>query len=389
MPLGAWASYGHFEHEVYGLSPRCGLLISVCMPDQRPRFDTPREQIERCRALVAEIDALAQQTGGYEAQGHWLNDAVTGPVFDPGRPLRPEDISSELLATIPERSTIFSGSWLEGNELNAAGCMIWSLLKHASPVLGAKIIDRWWHRFTVSSHHYRGLPAAIAGLLADRHARRLPAYLELPRPFDGTIHDHMAVAERLGALDAARVINPLRDQRSPIVLEIGAGYGALALALKRALPHATYLIVDLPETLKLAGCYLATRQDQRVLMAPMSSTPPKQPSFLLCLATTLDRLEGLPINLAINTLSFGEMSAAEVGRYAAFLRRNLVPGGPLFEQNFDNTHVRSPNFCDPVAALAQHFKHHTPIPGMYIKGRPRVWSTQPLEDRIKHSHGTN
>jgi len=342
------------------------------MSDQRPPFLATADQVERCRTIVAEIDALARQTGGYEAQRSWLNDAATGPVFDPSHPLSTADITPEFLAAVPVRSMIFSGASLEGTEMNAAGHVIWSLLKHVSPVAGAKIVDRWWHHLT-SSDRYRGLPLAIADLLAAERMRRLRAFLRPPASFDGTTHDRMAVTERLSALEAAGMIQPLRNKHSPIVLEIGAGYGALALALRNVLPQATYVIVDLPETLKLSACYLMTRQDAPVVMVPPSALLPKEPSFMLCLATALDRLEGLPIDLAINTLSFGEMAPNEVSRYASFLHRILAPGGALFEQNFDNSHVGSPNFSNPTAVLAQHFNRHTPVPGMYIKGRPRVW----------------
>jgi len=79
------------------------------------------------------------------------------------------------------------------------------------------------------------------------------------------------------------------------------------------------------------------------------------------------------------------MATSEVSRYASFLRRNLALGAKLFEQNFDNSHVGSPSFCNPTAVLAQHFDHHTPVPGMYIKGRPRVWSNQLLKVGSNHS----
>ena len=88
-----------------------------------------REQAERCRTLVAKIDEMAQQTGGYKAQQDWLNDHATGPVFDASHPTRAEDITPEFLRPIPERSMIFNGSWLEGTGMNAAGKAIWFLLK--------------------------------------------------------------------------------------------------------------------------------------------------------------------------------------------------------------------------------------------------------------------
>jgi hypothetical protein len=330
------------------------------------------EWIARCRTLVDDIDVLARATGGYEAQQRWWAD-LGGPVYDPAKPLTARDVTSEFLARIPERAVVFSGSSPEGTTLNMAGRAVWRVLRGISPLAGAKLIDRWWHRLTVANR-YCGLPHVIAELLSELQAERLPPHLWPVRNFDGNSHDRMALAERLRALHTAGVVDPLRCKPYPMVLEIGAGYGALALALKRALPHATYVIVDLPDTLKLSGAYLATRQDAPVLVASHPDALRTPASILLCPATAIERLEKLQIDLAINTLSFGEMAETEVDRYAVFLISNLRSGGVLFEQNFDNRRLGAENFCNPSAVLSRRFHRHRVVPGTYLKGIPRVWS---------------
>ncbi len=134
-------------------------------------------------------------------------------------------------------------------------------------------------------------------------------------------------------VETASIASPCRRRagansrrRRPLGVRLIIDDSLFERTVRRLAPQASYAIVDPPETLKLSGCYLATRQSAPVLLAPPSVVSPKEPCILLCLATAIDRMEGLPINLAINSVSFGEMSTARVGRSAAFLRRNLAPG---------------------------------------------------------------
>jgi hypothetical protein len=134
------------------------------------------------------------------------------------------------------------------------------------------------------------------------------------------------------------------------------------------------VIIDLPDSLALSGCYLATRQSAPVTVASGRPLPPE--SFVLCPATAIERLPPLSIDLAINTLSFAEMAESEVERYARFIAPRLAPGGSLFEQNYDNAQF-GPAFCDPGNALARHFSVQRRVRGLYLRGVPRVWSLGP------------
>jgi len=332
------------------------------------------EDIETCSALVAEIDQVAHETGGYDAQRRWVGPH--GLAVHGSRSWATERPSAEFLKGIPSLSSFFTGWPAQEGQLTFAGRALWGTVGRLSPVLGAKIHERWWHRLS-HAESYGGPTLSVAEAIAEHHARRLPPALRGPATFDGTVLDRAAALERLRALHRARVLRHLFGNPTPIILEIGAGYGALALALKYALPMATYVIIDLPDSLALSGCYLTTRQSAPVIVA--AGEPLLPGSIALCPATALDRLPSLSIDLAINTLSFAEMAEVEVERYARFLAPRLSPGGVLFEQNYDNSQL-GPAFCDPGRALARHFAMQRRVPGLYLRGVPRVWSmSDPLQ----------
>ena len=68
--------------------------------------------------------------------------------------------------------------------------------------------------------------------------------------------DTVSYQERLTGLYDSGLLERLRSRRSPIILEVGSGYGALAFYIKRILPHARLYLVDIPTSLMFAGCYL-------------------------------------------------------------------------------------------------------------------------------------
>jgi putative sugar O-methyltransferase len=322
--------------------------------------------VAACRALVAEIDTLACATGAYDAQEQWTNPA--GSAVYGRRPFDPAQINAEFIADLPRRAFFFTG-WVSngGDTLNPIGRALWRLLKWQSAPAAAKLLALLTSRFGGALN---APPAEILQDLFEHFATGLPAEYVCTADFDGTAFDRVAVQERMAALYRSGLLQPLRGT-APRILEIGAGYGALALAVRRVLPDAIYTIVDLPQSLCLAACYLATRQDCLVTVDPAKAD--SSGSILLVPCNALHRLDART-DLAINTLSFGEMPEAVVEDYAKFLRRCAKPGALLFEQNFDNSHIGRPNFCNPEVALGRHLQQLRVVGGVYLKGRPRVWS---------------
>lgn len=306
--------------------------------------------VTRCQALVAEIGAIAEATGAYEAQREWI--AMDGtPVYN--TPITPDYVTSEFLAELPRHAPFFTGSPPEGATPTRFGALLCRL---PAPLAG-RLFARYWHRLQRAPHYFAGLPLDAARRLADWYLGRLPQVVQAAAACDGTELDRLALCERLYAMHTLGVFAALGAIRRPAIVEIGAGYGMVAAALLRAFPRASYRIVDLPNSLALAGCYLTSRRIEGVE---------------LVVSTQLSRLEGRPIDLAINTLSFGEMSAETVDRYAAFIARNLAPSGQLFEQNFDNARLHG-TFCDPASVLARHLACTATARGFWLKGTPRIW----------------
>jgi len=140
---------------------------------------------------------------------------------------------------------------------------------------------------------------------------------------------------------------------NPRVLEIGGGYGGLALALQRILKPRQYVICDLPESLLMSGLYLffAQQVPVRLLQETDGSADENAGELLLVPNYLFGRLAG-EFDLIVNTLSMSEMTAHQASTYGAGLSRLLHPRGLFYEQNYDNRHI---GFIYCKEYLAPHF----------------------------------
>jgi SAM-dependent methyltransferase len=202
---------------------------------------------------------------------------------------------------------------------------------------------------------------------------------------DGIIvnHDTYAIQERINILHEAGIIAWLSGLgRPPRILEIGGGYGALAFALRRIFPSAAYVICDLPESLMFSGLYLTLceQDDTRMIVADEALTPHlSQPGVSLLPNYMLHRLleQHASFDLVINTLSMSEMSAHQVGCYAAAIARLTGTSGVFFEQNQDNKAI---GLIDCEDHIRDHFAHRTgvsPVLSDASQGRTNLWSVAP------------
>jgi hypothetical protein len=185
--------------------------------------------------------------------------------------------------------------------------------------------------------------------------------------------DVVGYQERINLLHEGGVLDRLRGLDRPRVLEIGGGYGALALILTRLIPRADYTIVDLPSSLMFSGCYLSVAQHSHVV-APVEPTSAAPAIRLVPNHAAADRLRGERFDLAINTMSFAEMPEAVVDAYGDLIAATLAPGGVLFEQNFDMGALDTQHFCTPETVLARHFATCRSVGSGCFMGVPRLWS---------------
>jgi putative sugar O-methyltransferase len=124
----------------------------------------------------------------------------------------------------------------------------------------------------------------------------------------------------------AYLTNNMKAIKDSIVVEIGSGYGGLALQLLRKLEVRKCILVDLPQTLCIAGTYLtvlskdikvSTISNSNDLINALENNHEVMllPSHLfLNDAKIIDLLSG-KIGLVINQLSFQEMKSSTVAKY--------------------------------------------------------------------------
>ena len=135
----------------------------------------------------------------------------------------------------------------------------------------------------------------------------------------------------------------LQRKKKSCVVEIGGGYGGLAHSLGGILnKKITYIMVDLPEMILFAGSYLIINNPDKKIYVYRKET--FKPGFLdkgiwnydyvLLPHYLLEDLYGLhTIDLAINLLSFPEMTVKQILGYLSLLSHKL--SGVLYSDNMD------------------------------------------------------
>jgi putative sugar O-methyltransferase len=121
----------------------------------------------------------------------------------------------------------------------------------------------------------------------------------------------------------------LHPSRPALVCDIGAGYGRLARHFTRIFPRATYLLLDLPESVALASFFLkssmpGTRIGTIRDFEPDAPIAPDALAGYACVALPWWYIENLvdeSVDLFINISSMGEMSHAFIEYYMAQIHR--------------------------------------------------------------------
>lgn len=194
--------------------------------------------------------------------------------------------------------------------------------------------------------------------------------------------DSIMCQSRINGLLGSGVIDKLwadiaRRGRARI-LEVGPGYGALAYALKAIFKdQLEYIAVDLPSSLYYSTIYLSTLFDPERchLLAPGDKVPGHFDGLFVANYLVGEFADTLgPIDLAINTMSFSEMSVAQVRSYAEMFARLLRPDGVVFDENG----VFLPHHVDSDAILGSIFAYHKRVSSVLAIDRnwQSVWSSR-------------
>jgi putative sugar O-methyltransferase len=213
--------------------------------------------------------------------------------------------------------------------------------------------NRWM--FEAVHHLYRQalVPRDEWGLL-DR--------LEEPELGGGTYIDYGGKRLSLDLLQSIDELYRLKEtlgfaQNDRVVFcELGAGYGRLADVVLSAMPNATFLIFDLPESLLLSQHYLTSlHPEAKAALHPESEEVLKSADAL-----RRHRLAfGLPHQMAlvppgtvdafVNIYSFMEMSRAQIDRYFTLID-HLAPRAVYLKQ-----HKREVNIYDASLNTGENY----------------------------------
>jgi putative sugar O-methyltransferase len=112
----------------------------------------------------------------------------------------------------------------------------------------------------------------------------------------------------------------LSRENAPRVLEIGGGYGGLALLCLQFNPRISYVLCDLEESLFIQGVFLSQQLGEGRVKLGLPASP--EPGTVhLVPQTRAGELAGLRFDFAVNQQSMQEMTLAQVEHYCDLLSK--------------------------------------------------------------------
>lgn len=180
---------------------------------------------------------------------------------------------------------------------------------------------------------------------------------------DGQLYniDTLKFYETLIALNRAGILDRFHEGgiERALVCEIGAGWGGLAYQFKSLCPNICYLIMDFPEVFLFSAVYLKTAfPDAHIRMygdVPHGKTLEnwRDYDFIFVPNTFLDDMNPDKIDLAINMVSFQEMTYAQVDNY---VRKILELGCPTLYSLNREKQTYNNQLTSVSSIIAQYYK---------------------------------
>jgi putative sugar O-methyltransferase len=201
---------------------------------------------------------------------------------------------------------------------------------------------------------------------------------------DYVVNDDIVIVQaRVNAMFALGVIDKLQqDVRKKgfcRVIEIGAGIGQQAAALKQIFGDALqYIVIDLPPSLVASALYLSRlAKFRRSYVLEESDSWPESFEFVFLANYLTEQFRGHlgPADLVMNTMSFGEMSGEQIRYYAELASELVGTDGFLYEENCQvlSHHV------SVLDILGESFRERTDLASRKVlvrHGCHRLWSNQ-------------
>jgi hypothetical protein len=334
----------------------------------RDGFCLSSEQYAYCVKLVDRVERLYRE----------------GPAYAANRGLDPSLVfaGNEWADMVPAEGVVFRRTYNDVNYLRLMAPFAGYFLMFLDR-LDVRFFAEPWNEQFLADINRNGIREVdpgkrLAGCVKEyrEHIRNVPKQyvVKTPRMFgeigvevDGLLvnPDVTLCQSRINGMLCSGVLDKLhadiaRRGRAR-VLEIGAGFGPLGQALKNIFGDGLeYVVVDLPSILYNSSLYLSTLANGEGchVLLPGEKVPDRF-NFLFVANYLLDELGHSlgPIDLALNTMSFPEMSPAQVRYYAEYLKGVLRPDGVVFDENA----AVKPHHTNSKAIFAEVFPYRKSV----------------------------
>ena len=302
--------------------------------------------------------------------------------------------------------------------LDAPPLIIQKLREHCYHITGL-------HSYEYRQHHAHKQPSFAKKLAALRELDAANLFIPESSQLGGFGHsvdgklvnlDTLKFYEVLIALNKSGLLKPFREDKSQrkTVLEIGAGWGGFGYQFKTLFPNSTYIIVDLPQTMLFSGVYLKTLFPQaKIGFAGEITGDISAYDFVFVPHYQFEQTQLPPLDLAINMISFQEMTTEQVEGYVRQLHTigtkslyslnrdrsahntQLTAVSSILEQYYDLTEIavlevpytvlKVPEKALPTAPVRKSLRRQIKSVAKYLLGRNRP-ITSPPATRSVHEY---
>ena len=268
--------------------------------------------------------------------------------------------------------------------LDASPLIVESLRHHTFHLTGIRTYEYRPHRGDEARRRFEAKLRMLRELEGDALlVPEAPLLGGFGHEIDGALYniDTLKFFEVLIALERGAVLPEIRAPGRKLVWEIGAGWGGFAYQFKTLFPDVTYVIVDLPELFLFAATYLMTLFPQAKVhfhaggdaLADWEGV-----DFAFVPAHASESLRGLRPDLALNMVSFQEMTTAQVDGYA---RLAWELGCPLIYSLNRDRSPWNPELGSVREALGRYYRlHEVPLLELPYTRMPEL-QTRSLPER--------
>ena len=285
--------------------------------------------------------------------------------------------------------------------LDASPLIVERLRHHTYHVTGLRVYDYRSGKHEAREVLERKLRSLLAIGDSDLLVPESPVLGGFGHEIDGALYnlDTLKFFEALLALGRAEVLGAIAGPATKTVIEVGGGWGGFAYQVKTLFPNVRYVIVDLPELFLFSAVYLMTLfPEARVVFAPTAADADQvdRADFVFVPHTGYRDAPLGAVDLAVNMVSFQEMTTAQVRGYVDWLH---AFDAPLYSLNRDRS-IYNEELSSVRELMAERFwlREIFVLPVSYVepmtakrkKPRIRVGIDDPAldgDDRYRHVVG--